>query len=493
MKNVNVPRQLLIGAIVSVAVAGLTAAGLSFKLWDTARTSTALTTAMADDLTRSYTLLERVDATRDALQQVLRLRDPDELEKGVETLAAARKAASDLIENTGEAGAAIKAKFTEVAPTEQSVLEAVLRGDLAAGSEQFIETASPQYVAVQGAIRAYQEAARVRGSEQMTDNQAAVARTISIVGIIVACCVVALGAFQWRTRRMLTAQLRRVADELWNASTSLSSASGQVAITSQSVSQGATRQAAALEETSAALEEMSSMTRQNVDHAESAKALASQARSAADQGDADMKTLGTALDEIKGASAGIATIVKSIDEIAFQTNILALNAAVEAARAGEAGMGFAVVADEVRNLAQRAAEAARETSSRIEDTIAKSQRGVELRDKVTVGLRAIVDKARDVDGLVTGIVAASQQQRQGIEQITTGVAEMEGVTQSGAAGAQEGAAAAEELKGLAESVQELVEDLREMVAASEHGAARTWSQASSYEAADRTSGIRRAA
>jgi methyl-accepting chemotaxis protein len=208
---------------------------------------------------------------------------------------------------------------------------------------------------------------------------------------------------------------------------------------------------------------MSSMTRQNTQNAESAKALAGEARAAADRGDGDMKALGAAMDEIAEASANIAKIVKSIDEIAFQTNILALNAAVEAARAGEAGMGFAVVADEVRSLAQRAAQAARDTSGRIEESIAKSRRGIELRDKVVEGLRAIVTRARDVDGLVSGIAGASQQQRQGIEQITAGMNDMEKTTQSGAAGAEESAAAAEELSGLAASVQELVVDLRRMV------------------------------
>jgi methyl-accepting chemotaxis protein len=171
----------------------------------------------------------------------------------------------------------------------------------------------------------------------------------------------------------------------------------------------------------------------------------------------------------------IAKIVKSIDEIAFQTNILALNAAVEAARAGEAGMGFAVVADEVRSLAQRAAQAARDTSGRIEESIAKSRRGIELRDKVVDGLRGIVTRARDVDGLVSGIAGASQQQRQGIEQITAGMNDMEKTTQSGAAGAEESAAAAEELSGLAASVQELVMDLRRMVT-SEAGEASATSQ-----------------
>lgn len=469
MKNVHVPRQLMAAMVVSVAVSVLTAGAFSFVMLRATRTSTEVTTRLADDLTRSYAMLEKVDATRGVLQRTLRMRDVDELEKAVETLAAARKSAEALVTSAGEPAAAIKTSFAAVAAAEQAVLEAVLRGDLAAGSEQFMEAASPQYDAVQDAIREYQDAARTAGLASMRASQAAVRASLIWVAVIVAVAVTGLGVYQWRTRAALTGQLLEVASALWGASSSLAAAADQVAGTSQTVSQGSTTQAAALEETSASLEEMASMTRQSTQNAESAKSLASQARSAADAGDADMKVLGKAMDEIHDASTNIAKIVKSIDEIAFQTNILALNAAVEAARAGEAGMGFAVVAEEVRSLAQRAAQAARDTSSRIEDSIAKSARGVSLRDKVVTGLRDIVAKARDVDGLVTEIVTASQQQRQGIEQIASGVAEMEKTTQAGAAGAEEGAAAAEELKGLASSVQDLVGDLRRMVGATTDG------------------------
>jgi hypothetical protein len=463
MKRINVPNRLMAALIVSVAVAALTAAGFAVVQWRAVRTSDALTVALADNLIRSYSMLEKVNVLRGTIQHALRLRDPDELEKAVETVATARKEAEGLVEAAGPAAVGVKTKLAAVAATERAVMETVLRGDGAAASELFLETASPQYESTQNEIRVYQEASRADAMAAMARNGASVRSTVlALIGIVLA-TVTALCVFQWRTRSAITGELRRVASSLWNASTSLSAAANQVAGTSQSVSQGATTQAAALEQTSAALEEMSSMTRQNTQHAESAKALAGEARAAADRGDGDMQALGAAMDEIAEASANIAKIVKSIDEIAFQTNILALNAAVEAARAGEAGMGFAVVADEVRSLAQRAAQAARETSGRIEDSIAKSQRGIELRDKVVEGLRAIVTRAREVDGLVSGIAGASQQQRQGIEQITAGMNDMEKTTQSGAAGAEESAAAAEELSGLAMSVQELVVDLRRMV------------------------------
>jgi methyl-accepting chemotaxis protein len=210
------------------------------------------------------------------------------------------------------------------------------------------------------------------------------------------------------------------------------------------------------------------MTKRNSEHAQNAKELSTQTRSAAEQGTARMTQMRQAVDQIKVSSDNIAKIIRTIDEIAFQTNILALNAAVEAARAGEAGMGFAVVADEVRNLAQRAAQAARDTTEKIEDSIAKSARGVQLRDKVVAGLKDIVVKAQQVDNLISEIVTASQQQKQGIEQVAASIAEMERGTAAGAASAEEGAAAAEELNGQAQTVKTLVDNLLDLVGAEQH-------------------------
>jgi methyl-accepting chemotaxis protein len=229
------------------------------------------------------------------------------------------------------------------------------------------------------------------------------------------------------------------------------------------LAEGASEQASSLEETSSSLEEMSSMTKRNAENARQANDLAKQAREAADKGVGDMQTMAAAMAAIKVSSDDIAKIIKTIDEIAFQTNILALNAAVEAARAGEAGMGFAVVADEVRSLAQRCAQAAKETSGKIEGSIIKTGQGVDISTKVAQVLNEIVTKVRQVDELVTEVASASREQTEGITQINTAVGQMDKVTQSNAANAEESAAAAEELNAQAETMKQTVAELLQLV------------------------------
>jgi methyl-accepting chemotaxis protein len=275
-------------------------------------------------------------------------------------------------------------------------------------------------------------------------------------------CLIALG-FYFLNRVLIVRPLGASIQSIDQTSHQTSDASRQVSAASHSLAEGASEQAASLEEISASLEELSSMTRLNVDSASKAKLLAGQTRAAADSGAADVVEMTGAMDQIKAASDNIAKIIKTIDEIAFQTNILALNAAVEAARAGDAGLGFAVVADEVRNLAQRSALAARETAQKIEDSINKSQSGVTISNKVAASLRDIVSKVREVDELVNGIAGASKEQHQGIQQINTAVSQLDKVTQSNAAGAEESAGAAEELSAQAEALKAAVVKLEELV------------------------------
>ncbi|NLE37652.1 MAG: hypothetical protein GX621_06460, partial [Pirellulaceae bacterium] len=263
--------------------------------------------------------------------------------------------------------------------------------------------------------------------------------------------------------RSITVPINRIIANLTAGADQTTSAAGQVSSASQSLAQGASEQAAALEETSSSMEEMSSMTSQNADNANQAKKLADAALAGSERGSEAMQRMSTAIGDIKKSSDETAKIVNTINEIAFQTNLLALNAAVEAARAGEAGKGFAVVAEEVRNLAQRSAEAARQTADMIEGSIKNADSGVEISKEVAEALAEIAEGNRKVNDLVAEIDAASREQAQGIGQINTAMSQMDQVTQSNAANAEESASAAEELSAQAEELRRMVSDLQALV------------------------------
>ncbi len=265
------------------------------------------------------------------------------------------------------------------------------------------------------------------------------------------------------TARSIARPMQRVLEALSNGADQTNAAAGQVAAASQSLAEGASEQGASMEETSSSLEEMFSMTQHNAESAQKANGLAKEARAAAETGAADMQAMNAAMAGIKTSSDDIAKIIKTIDEIAFQTNILALNAAVEAARAGEAGMGFAVVADEVRNLAQRCAQSAKETTDKIEGALTKTTQGVQFSAKVAQGLQEIVAKIRQVDELAAEVASASDEQTKGISQVTTAITQMDKITQSNAAQAEETASAAEELNAQAAALKEAVAQLRKLI------------------------------
>ena len=282
-------------------------------------------------------------------------------------------------------------------------------------------------------------------------------------GITSLAALVASAALIFLLVRSITNPINRIIHRLASGAAQTSSAVAQVSGASQSLAQGSTEQASSLEEITSSMEEMASQTKQNAASAGEARSLADLARGSADRGAEAMQRMSGAIDDIKTSSDETAKIVSTIDEIAFQTNLLALNAAVEAARAGEAGKGFAVVAEEVRNLAQRSAEAARNTAEMIEGSVKNADNGVAISKDVGEALGEIVEGSRKVSELVSEISAASVEQTQGIEQISAAVGQLDQVTQSSAANAEESASSAEELSAQAEELHRVVQELRTLV------------------------------
>ena len=269
----------------------------------------------------------------------------------------------------------------------------------------------------------------------------------------------ALVAFGVLLIRSILGQLLLASETLISTSSNNTQFARQIQSSAQSLAEGASHQASSLEETAASLEEISSMTRRNAEAAGEAKKISAVARTTADTGAGRMQDMQTAMAGIKAASDDITKILKTIDEIAFQTNILALNAAVEAARAGEAGAGFAVVAGEVRALAQRSAQAAKETAAKIEDSANRSRQGVEISSEVARNFETIQQQIRQLDAIVAEIAIASTEQSTGLGQLNAAVSELDRVVQQNAATAEESAAAAAELGNQVGNVSTVVGDL----------------------------------
>jgi methyl-accepting chemotaxis protein/methyl-accepting chemotaxis protein-1 (serine sensor receptor) len=337
-------------------------------------------------------------------------------------------------------------------------------GDGVGATSLLVGTLMPRAKATQASVEAIKQVATGQLAQIAASNQSTVNSSVWLIGIMVLLSL-GIGGMVLYVVQGINSGLSQAVVELSEGADQIASASSQVSSSSQSLAQGASEQAASLEETSASSEEINSMAHKNTENATVMAKLVGDCKSEFVNSNRQLGEMMTAMDEINVSSAKIAKIIKIIDEIAFQTNILALNAAVEAARAGEAGMGFAVVADEVRSLAQRSAQAAKDTAILIEDSVTKSEAGKMKLGGVVTSIQRISGEFSGISTLVDEVSHGSAEQSTGIGQIGRALSQMEQVTQTTAASAEESAAAAEELNAQSESMKDLTKRLNNMVGA----------------------------
>jgi len=357
---------------------------------------------------------------------------------------------------------AIRSALNEWAQRFQEFADQSAAGHGEEASAAALKTTTPLIDTLQKNAAAFGQANSARRDAAIAAADASIQRNELFMTIFTALVLLA-GAGGAVVVTGLAQTLKQVAGSLVTGANQVAQAAAQVSSSSQSLAQASSENASSLEETSASTEQINSMAARNTENARGAAGIVTQSTEKFASTNQALDDMVVSMNEINGSSQKISKIIKVIDEIAFQTNILALNAAVEAARAGEAGMGFAVVADEVRNLAQRCAQAARNTASLIEESIAKSNDGKSKVDRVAEAIRGVSAEAEQIKRLVDEVHVGSQEQARGLDQIGKAIAQMQGVGQTTAATAEECAAAAEELTAQSATLNDVGRRLQALV------------------------------
>ena len=450
--------MMVLGGLISAAGCG----ALGWVLWQALGDGRVVTQRMSQGLNQTYYGLEAVTASYNLMPALLQEKDPDKLEALLLKFDALKNDAHTKLK-TGNAGDATLQRLKELEGVQDRIKDEVYKGRLAQAGEILIAEGGDRFSAVLEALRGEREADMKSADELSVQLEQGTWRRASLTLGAVAFFALVFGVFAVRLVRHAVKELREMSAALESAAAIVEGSTGELQRSSQALAEGACDQAASQEETSASLEEISSMVRRTSDDSTLARKLSLEAREKAEVGAQEMRRMQEAMDAIQAASDGISKILKTIDEIAFQTNILALNASVEAARAGEAGLGFAVVADEVRNLAQRSAKAARDTGERIEECITRSRAGGEISRQVSASLDEILDRVRRADQLVEAIAQAANEQSRGVSQVATAVQQMDAVTQRNSASSEETAAAAQLLREEADALNRMVGRLHRLV------------------------------
>jgi len=459
-------RWLLITfAVVSLA----SMAGLSYLMYVQSASAGRLAGVSRQTTEDCLDLIEAAAAYQRNIQQLVRTRDPVEMVSLIEEDAKFPGRLREMIERIGASDTALGSAIQSLQVANGQVIRILLEdGDFDRAQDAFVEGSVVVYEDLLAEMHSHQDASADQ-LEAESETEAVYLRRLQIaiygaagVGIL---ALLGLGML---LRNTIVRELNAITRRLKETCAVVGAGAQEIGSANEALASGASEQAASLEEISSSATEINSIVQGSANAARQAQEFAGRTREVADRGSATMHEMGQAMNDIKQSGDEMAKIVKTIDEIAFQTNILALNAAVEAARAGEAGMGFAVVADEVRSLAQRAAAAATETTSLIENSLARTKRGLTMSNSVAALLEEIVEKARSVDSMVNDIAASQQEHARGILQISGAVNQLEQVTQSTAAQSEETASTTANLGAQVAELEESIHSLSTVVEGSRH-------------------------
>jgi methyl-accepting chemotaxis protein/methyl-accepting chemotaxis protein-1 (serine sensor receptor) len=412
------------------------------------------------------TALERGVASSEMLQQKDKsesfLKQYSDAEKRVRQALADFTAMPESSEETRLQLAALDAEQNALKKTQDSFVKMLQKQQMDQALKAFDDSLLPRLAKMSELAKGLvdQQAEQLTVISKNAEAKEGGSRWIT-VGLLALCVAVGVGLVF--VARGITARLRDLTSQIAGCARGVSDASGQISSASQALAEGASRQAGSLEETSASSQELSSMTQSNANNSQEATRLMSKTDTQVTEANRQLGEMVSSMHNIGAASEKIAKIIKIIDEIAFQTNILALNAAVEAARAGEAGMGFAVVADEVRNLAGRCAQAAKDTSNLIAESIETTREGKSKLDHMAQAIRGITESTIEVKRLVDEVSVSSGEQARGIEHIAGSLSEIERITQQAAASAQQSATASSAMSAQSEAMDTVTQQLVAMV------------------------------
>lgn len=410
-----------------------------------------------------FAALRSVAKAQAIVQQVVREKDPDRLESLLDDGKKLMAEAGVKIQSLRSGRTPIVEAFESLQQADEKCIGVLLRGEFAQAQQHTIEEANPAFDAVLAAMGTFQQQSANEAAVITEAAYQASSRGQTALFLIGGVFIATLSVFGMLVVRRINRSFRTAVAELFAASRETGKAAAALLSASNQQAQGASGQAATIQETSAASEQINSMAIRNGESSRKAAELVEHSQERfADAGRALDGMVGS-IEEIHKASQGVAKIMKVVDEIAFQTNILALNAAVEAARAGAAGAGFSVVADEVRSLAQRCAQAAKDTATLTEQSLSLSSDGQRKVAHVVEAMSLIRSQAGEVAALVSQVNQGSNEQAGGTTQIARALADMQQVTQRNAATAEESAAAARQLDSQAHALDGIVQHMAALV------------------------------